>query len=66
VEEDEGTDDDRTLAEVIRNIKMSTTQGEASSPSGVLSPSYPKEARVAAQKRKTSASPSVNDDGTPR
>jgi hypothetical protein len=65
-EEEEGTDNDCTLAEVIRSKKTSATQEGASSPGGDLFPSHPKEARVAARKRKTSASPRVNDDGTPR
>jgi hypothetical protein len=65
-EEDEGTYDDRTLVEVIKSKKMSTSQEGASSPGGGLFPSHPKKGRVAARKCKTGASPGMNDDGTPR
>jgi hypothetical protein len=64
--EEEGTGDDLTLAEVMRSKKTSTSQEGANSPGSVLFPSLPKKPWVAARKQKADASPSGDDDGTPR
>jgi hypothetical protein len=55
-EEEEGdeTDDDRTLAEVIKGNSMKTSKEGASSPSGDLLPSHPKKPRVTTRKRRVS------------
>jgi hypothetical protein len=51
-EEDDGTDDERTLVDLKRKRGTSTTQEGASCPSGELLPSLPKKPRVTARKRK--------------
>jgi hypothetical protein len=65
VEDNEGTDDDKTLAEVIKGDKMKTSQEVASSPNGVLLPSHPKKSRVTARKRRASTLLG-GDEETPR
>jgi hypothetical protein len=67
-EEEEGdeTDFDRTLAKVIKSKSMKTSQEGASSPGGNLLPSHPNNLRVTARKRRASASPSGDDEETPR
>jgi hypothetical protein len=67
-EEEEGdeTDDDRTLAEVIKGNSMKTSKEGASSPSGDLLPSHPKKPRVTTRKHRESASLGGNDEETPR
>jgi hypothetical protein len=62
-EEEEQSDDHRTLAEVIRSNKIGTSQEGSNSPN--LLPSHPKKARVTTRKRRASASPS-DSDSTPR
>jgi hypothetical protein len=54
--EDEGTDDDHSLAELIRSKKAKTSQEGASSLGGDLLPSHSNKPRVAAQKQKARAS----------
>jgi hypothetical protein len=55
-EEDEGdkTDDDRTLAEVIKGKSMKTSQEGASSPGGDLLSSHPKKPQVTTRKHRAS------------
>jgi hypothetical protein len=65
-EEDEGTDDDRTLAEVIKGKRKRTSQEGMSSSGGDLLPNHPKKPRVASQKRRACASPGDVGDETPR
>jgi hypothetical protein len=64
-EEEEESDDNHTLVEVIRSNKTGTLQEEANSPNVDLLPSHPKKPRVTTRKRRASASPSKSD-GTPR
>jgi hypothetical protein len=43
MEDDEGTDDDRTFAEVIKGIKTKTAQKSQSSPGGDPMPNHPRD-----------------------
>jgi hypothetical protein len=65
-EEDEGTDDGRTLVEVIRSNKAKTSKEGASSLGDDLLPSHSSKQRVTARKHKTSASPGGDEDKTPK
>jgi hypothetical protein len=64
-EEDEGTDDYCTLAEVIKSKRTRTSQEGMTCSSGDL-PSHLKKPRVASRKCKASASPCDDGDETPR
>jgi hypothetical protein len=64
-EEDDEAEDDRTLAEVIKNKKATASQEGMSSPGDALFPGHRKKKRIAFRKRKASASPSGNDDNVP-
>jgi hypothetical protein len=63
--EDEDTDDDRTLADAIKNKKSKASQGSGSFLGGDPLPSHPEKPRVVAQKCKAGASPSNDEDQTP-
>jgi hypothetical protein len=65
-EEDEGTDNGRTLVNVIKTKKAKTSQESASSPGGDLLPSHSSKQRVTAQKHKVRASPGDDEDETPK
>jgi hypothetical protein len=64
-EEDEGTENGRTLAEVIKSKKEKTSQEGGSSHGGELLPSYSSIKRVTTQKRKASVSPGGDEEETP-
>jgi hypothetical protein len=63
-EENEGTDDDHTLVEMMKNKKTKTSQEGANSPSGDLSPSHLNKPRITTLKRKVSISPGGDGDET--
>jgi hypothetical protein len=65
-EEDEDTDDDRTLVDLKTKREPSTSQEGASSPGGELFPSHPKKPRVTARKRKATTVAGGDDDEQPR
>jgi hypothetical protein len=65
-EEYEGTNDDRTLAEVMKSKKAKTSQEDTNSPGGDLLPNHPKKLRATARKRKASASLGRDEDETPK
>lgn len=54
-EDDEGTDDDRTLADVLKGKNAKTSQEGLGSPGADSLPSHPKGLRAATRKRKDSA-----------
>ncbi|RLM54317.1 transposon protein, putative, unclassified [Panicum miliaceum] len=66
MEDDEGTNDDRTLAEVIKGTKTKTTQESESSAGGDPLPNHPKGPRAATWKLRASASPGGAEGETPR
>lgn len=59
-EEEENTDNDRTLADLKRKREASTSQEAARFPGGELFPNHPKKPRATAWKRK--ATTSTSDD----
>jgi hypothetical protein len=65
-EDNEGTDDDRTLSDVMKGKKAKTSQeGQSSSGSDSL-PSHPKGLRATTRKCKASAVSGGNEDERPR
>ncbi|RLM94102.1 hypothetical protein C2845_PM08G15110 [Panicum miliaceum] len=65
-EDEEGTDDDCTLAEVIKGKKTKTAQEGQSSPGGDPLPSHPKGPRAATRKSRASPSPGGAEDEIPK
>lgn len=63
-EENEGTDDDHTLAEMMKNKKTKTSQEGANSPGGDLLPGRLNKPRINTLKRKASISPGGDGDET--
>jgi hypothetical protein len=64
-ENDKGTDDDCTLADVMKGKKAKTSQEGQSSLGGDSLPSHPKGPRDAIRKHKSSAALGDDEDETP-